>query len=200
MGLWFSLSSWVPTIPAPHYGHEIRTLLLGLDNAGKTSIVYKLKLDEVVETTPTIGFNVETIEYKGMKLCCWDVGGQSKLRQLWKHYYSDALVVVFVVDSADDGRMDEVKQIMHELFSEPELARCDVLIYLNKQDLPQALSVDEITTRLDIGNIKQPTHIQPCSVKTGTGLEDGLNWVASRLGRQHPSVSLFSLFRPYSFH
>ena len=66
---------------------EMRILMLGLDAAGKTTILYKLKLGEVVSSVPTIGFNVETLEYKKIKFTVWDVGGQDKIRLLWRHYY-----------------------------------------------------------------------------------------------------------------
>ena len=68
---------------------EMRILMLGLDAAGKTTILYKLKLGEVVSSVPTIGFNVETLEYKKIKFTVWDVGGQDKIRLLWRHYYQN---------------------------------------------------------------------------------------------------------------
>ena len=66
---------------------EMRILMLGLDAAGKTTILYRLKLAEVVTTIPTVGFNVETVEYKNIKFNVWDVGGQDKIRRLWRHYF-----------------------------------------------------------------------------------------------------------------
>ena len=66
---------------------DMRILMVGLDAAGKTTILYKLKLGEVVTTIPTIGFNVETVEYKNISFTVWDVGGQDKIRNLWRHYY-----------------------------------------------------------------------------------------------------------------
>lgn len=61
--------------------------MLGLDAAGKTTILYKLKLGESTITIPTIGFNVETVQYKNINFTVWDVGGQHLVRPLWKHYY-----------------------------------------------------------------------------------------------------------------
>ena len=62
-------------------------LMLGLDSAGKTTILYKLKLDTLVTTIPTIGFNVESVKFKSLNMTIWDVGGQEKIRPLWRHYY-----------------------------------------------------------------------------------------------------------------
>jgi ADP-ribosylation factor protein 6 len=70
---------------------EMRLLMLGLDAAGKTTILYKLKLNQDVTTIPTVGFNVETVTYKNVKFNVWDVGGQDKIRPLWRHYFSGAL-------------------------------------------------------------------------------------------------------------
>ena len=80
---------------------EMRILMVGLDAAGKTTILYKLKLGEAVTTIPTIGFNVETVEYKNISFTVWDVGGQDKIRPLWRHYYQNTQGLIFVVDSND---------------------------------------------------------------------------------------------------
>merc|ERR1712107_801856 len=80
---------------------EMRILMVGLDAAGKTTILYKLKLGEIVTTIPTIGFNVETVEYKKINFTVWDVGGQDKIRPLWRHYYQNTQGLIFVVDSND---------------------------------------------------------------------------------------------------
>ncbi len=87
---------------------EARILMLGLDAAGKTTILYKLNLGEVVHTIPTIGFNVETVEYKQVSFTVWDVGGQTKIRPLWRHYYHLIQALIFVVDSCDSQRLAEV--------------------------------------------------------------------------------------------
>ena len=71
---------------------DVRILMVGLDAAGKTTILYKLKLGEIVTTIPTIGFNVETVEYKNISFTVWDVGGQDKIRPLWRHYYQNTQV------------------------------------------------------------------------------------------------------------
>merc|ERR1711881_91012 len=84
---------------------EMRILMVGLDAAGKTTILYKLKLGEVVTTIPTIGFNVETVEYKNINFTVWDVGGQDKIRPLWRHYYQQTQALIFVVDSNDRERL-----------------------------------------------------------------------------------------------
>merc|ERR1712076_326698 len=92
---------------------EMRILMVGLDAAGKTTILYKLKLGEVVNTIPTIGFNVETVEYKNISFNVWDVGGQDKIRLLWRHYYTNTQGLIYVVDSNDRDRIEENREELH---------------------------------------------------------------------------------------
>ena len=128
----------------------MRILMVGLDAAGKTTILYKLKLGEVVTTIPTIGFNVETVEYKNISFTVWDVGGQDKIRPLWRHYYQNTQGLIFVVDSNDRERVEAAKDELHRMLSEAELSDSVVLVFANKQDLPNAFSAAELTDRLGI--------------------------------------------------
>ena len=123
---------------------ERRILMVGLDAAGKTTILYKLKLGEIVTTIPTIGFNVETVEYKNISFTVWDVGGQDKIRPLWRHYYQNTQGLIFVVDSNDRDRVDDAKEELHRMLNEDELRDAVVLVFANKQDLPQAMPAAEV--------------------------------------------------------
>merc|ERR1719247_83816 len=100
---------------------DMRILMVGLDAAGKTTILYKLKLGEVVTTIPTIGFNVETVEYKNICFTVWDVGGQDKIRRLWRHYYQNTQGLIFVVDSNDRDRIEDAKEELHKMLIEDEI-------------------------------------------------------------------------------
>jgi len=161
---------------------EYRILLVGLDSAGKTTILYKLKLGESVTTIPTIGFNVESVSYKNISFNMWDVGGQEKIRALWKHYYLGTDAVIFVVDSQDTDRMDEAQEELHRLFKAEELAQASLLVLANKQDLPNALTVAELTQKLGLDNIKDHKwHIQATVATNGEGLADGLDWLCDIL-------------------
>ncbi|XP_019634360.1 PREDICTED: E3 ubiquitin-protein ligase TRIM23-like [Branchiostoma belcheri] len=129
---------------------EMRVVTLGLDESGKTAILFKLKQDEFMQTIPTIGFNVETVEYKNLKFTIWDVGGKPKLRPLWKHYYLNTQAVIFVVDSVDCARIDEAYDELSKLLAEKELREAVLLVFANKQDLPNALPIEEITDKLSL--------------------------------------------------
>jgi hypothetical protein len=104
------LPSWLSRLLAIILGkQQCRILMLGLDAAGKTTILYQLKLGEMTNTAPTLGFNVETVAYKNIEFMVWDMGGQDAIRPLWSHYYENAQALIFVVDSADAERLDEAR-------------------------------------------------------------------------------------------
>lgn len=158
-----------------------RVLMLSLDAAGKTTILYQALLGEVVQTTPTCGFNVETIEHQDFRLNVWDLGGAEKIRRkLWPQFFGGADGIIFVVDSSDLDRIEEACDELHQLLYVPELARTAVLIYANKQDLPGALTAAELGARLDLGRARA-SMIQPSCAVTGDGVFEGLEWLAAQL-------------------
>ena len=161
---------------------EVRILILGLDNAGKTTILYKLKLGEVVTTIPTIGFNVETVEYKNISFTVWDVGGQDKIRPLWRHYYQNTQGLIFVVDSNDRDRVEAAREELHKMISEDELRDAVILVFANKQDLPNAMSVAEVTDKLGLQSLRnRKWYIQATCATSGEGLFEGLDWLSANI-------------------
>jgi ADP-ribosylation factor protein 1 len=157
-------------------------LMVGLDAAGKTTILYKLKLGEVVTTIPTIGFNVETVEYKNISFTVWDVGGQDKIRPLWRHYYQNTQGLIFVVDSNDRDRIDAAREELHKMINEDELRDAVILVFANKQDLPNAMSAAEVTDKLGLHSLRARNwFIQACRATTGDGLYEGLDWLSATL-------------------
>ena len=161
---------------------EVRILMLGLDGAGKTIILYQLKMGETVKTIPTIGFNVETIDYKNFNFTIWDAGGQDKIRPLWKHYYQNTDGLIFVVDSNDRDRIEEAAKELKNLLAEEDLKGCPVLVLANKQDINGALAPGEVCDKLGMGKFKERTWIvQGTSATTGQGLKEGLDWMDSVL-------------------
>ncbi|GMH25217.1 hypothetical protein Nepgr_027060 [Nepenthes gracilis] len=161
---------------------EMRILMVGLDAAGKTTILYKLKLGEVITTIPTIGFNVETVDYKNVSFTVWDVGGQDKIRPLWRHYFKNTQGLIFVVDSNDRDRIIEAKDELHRMLSEDELRDATLLVFANKQDLPNAMNVSEITDKLGLHSLRQcHWYIQAACATSGQGLYEGLDWLASNI-------------------
>jgi len=190
------------SLPSPHaHPHLFSTfctllfkilsnsIQVGLDAAGKTTILFKLKLGDVVTTIPTVGFNVETVEYKNISFTVWDVGGQDKIRPLWRHYYQNTQAIIFVVDSNDRERIDDsrdyensAKDELHRMLAEDELREAVLLVFANKQDLPGAMKVQEVTDRLGLNKIRnRQWFIQGSSAPNGDGLYEGLDWLTQVL-------------------
>jgi ADP-ribosylation factor-like protein 1 len=159
---------------------EVRILILGLDGAGKTTILYRLQIGEVVSTIPTIGFNVETVMYKNIKFQVWDLGGQTSIRPYWRCYYANTDAVIYVVDSVDRERIGTCKEELNLLLQEDELKEAALLVFANKQDVPEAMSVSEISDALGLIKLKtrQWTIFKASAIK-GEGLTEGLDWLVN---------------------
>ncbi|PIK34682.1 putative ADP-ribosylation factor 1-like [Apostichopus japonicus] len=161
---------------------EMRILMVGLDAAGKTTILYKLKLGEIVTTIPTIGFNVETVEYKNISFTVWDVGGQDKIRPLWRHYFQNTQGLIFVVDSNDRERVAEAREELTRMLQEDELRDARLLVFANKQDLPNAMLAAEVTDKLALHSLRSRSwYIQATCATSGDGLYEGLDWLSNEL-------------------
>lgn len=135
-------------------------------------------------TIPTIGFNVETVEYKNISFTVWDVGGQDKIRPLWRHYYQNTQGIIFVVDSNDRERIAEAKAELDRMLAEEELREAVLLVFANKQDLPKAMPVAKLTEDLGLTALRGRTwHIQGCCATSGDGLYEGLDWLSNTISR-----------------
>ena len=166
---------------------HVRIIMIGLNGAGKTSILYQLKLSDLVETIPTIGFNVEEIRYKSLNISIWDMGGnniiyENEVRKLWRHYYLEADGIIFVVDSTDKERFEQAKQALSLLIFDEELKGVPLLVYANKQDLNDAVYPNEIFEYLNLKNIKNNKWLlQGTSALNGNGIKEGFDWLGKEL-------------------
>uniref|UniRef100_UPI00358FB852 ADP-ribosylation factor 6-like n=1 Tax=Myxine glutinosa TaxID=7769 RepID=UPI00358FB852 len=160
---------------------EMRVLMLGLDAAGKTTVLYRLKLGNTVQTTiPTVGFNVETVSYKKFRFNVWDVGGQDKIRPLWRHYYTGTQALIFVVDSTDKDRVEEARQELHRIINDREMRGATLLVFANKQDVQGAMRPSEVQEKLQLTRLRDRIwYVQPSCATKGDGLQEGLSWLAS---------------------
>ena len=213
---------------------QIRILLLGLDAAGKTTMFYKLhgmKNKQVFGTWPHYNYNIENAEFDTFTLTSWDLGGQDKIRPLWRHFYPGTNAIIYVVDSndrerlsdtfSDDGKINlltfgfiraalnqfddemiwpiDVSSIIFNygkccndytfysakyeldlLLAEEALQGVPLLVFANKHDLPNAVSVNEVTDTLGLNRILQKDrkwHIEASIATTGEGIKDGFNWL-----------------------
>ncbi|XP_056092287.1 ADP-ribosylation factor 4-like [Rhinichthys klamathensis goyatoka] len=164
---------------------QIRLLMVGLDAAGKTTVLYRLKLGEVVSTIPTIGFNVETVDYNNISFTVWDVGTQTKIRGLWRHYFQYTEGLIFVVDSSDPERIETAAEELKMMLLEDEMRDAVLLVLANKQDLPKAMTVSELTDRLGLHTLRgRQWFVQPTCAVQGSGLYEGLDWLSDQLSKR----------------
>jgi len=164
---------------------EVRLLMLGLDNAGKTTILKKFNGEDINEIAPTLGFNIKTLDHRGFKLNIWDVGGQKSLRSYWRNYFESTDGLIWVVDSADKRRLEDCKKELHSLLGEERLLGATLLVFANKQDLPGALKMEEIAKVLELDKIKMHHwQIVNCSAVTGENLLQGIDWIIDDISKR----------------
>merc|ERR1711920_204230 len=128
---------------------EVRVLMLGLDNAGKTTILKKLSSEDISEIQPTQGFNIKSLAHDGVKLNVWDIGGQQSIRPYWSNYFEASDALIYVIDSSDQRRLEESGSELAQLLAEEKLANVPILIFANKQDLGGSLQADQISEYLE---------------------------------------------------
>ena len=157
-------------------------LILGLDNAGKTTLLKRLSGENYKDVKTTEGVNGKSIQCFGVTLNVYDLGGQKAIREYWKYYYENVDALVYVVDASDAGRIEECNDSFQQLLIEEKLKNIPVLIYANKADLETCLSADEIIDKLKLNDIiGRDWSIQSCSALTGEGVVDGFKWVMEKL-------------------
>ncbi|XP_040830875.1 ADP-ribosylation factor-like protein 14 [Ochotona curzoniae] len=157
-------------------------LLLGLDSAGKSTLLYKLKFANDIITIPTIGFNVEMIELeKSFSLTVWDVGGQEKMRSTWSDFCENSDGLVYVVDSSDKRRLDKSRREFERILKNEHIKHVPVVLLANKQDVPGALSAEDITRMFKVKKLcsDRNWYVQPCCAVTGEGLAEGFRKVTA---------------------
>ena len=208
--------------------------MLGLDAAGKTTILYKLHIGEVLSTVPTLGtpdphpragrrharqisrsrarvrapprpppsspsshprarpppsfagFNVEKVQYKNVMFTVWDVGGQEKLRPLWRHYFNNTDGLIYVVDSLDKDRIDRAANEFHSIINDPFMRNSAILVFANKQDMKNCMSAAEVAEALGMHTLKgRRWHVQSAVATQGLGLYEGMDWLSSTLKSLH---------------
>jgi ADP-ribosylation factor-like protein 2 len=162
---------------------ELRLLILGLDNAGKTTILRKFSGEPIDTIEPTLGFNIKTLEHGGYKLNFWDVGGQKTIRAYWRNYFERTDGLIWVVDSSDRHRLELCRAELQDLLTQEKLAGASLLILANKQDLAGAASAEEIAKILCLDTddkfANRHWSIYGCSAVTGSGLAEGMDWMVS---------------------
>ncbi|XP_056287321.1 ADP-ribosylation factor-like protein 11 [Pseudoliparis swirei] len=149
-----------------------QVVLIGLDSAGKSTLLARLLTGQVVDTSPTIGFNVGSLELdKKTSLTVWDVGGQKSMRANWRYFLDDCKALVFVVDSSDPDRLPEAQKVLKKILNEEKLRGVPLMVLANKKDQANSMTIQEISTQLDLPSQEDRLwEIQACSALKGLGL------------------------------
>jgi len=186
MGFLTSVQRWLRPVK------PVCIIMVGLDEAGKTTILHRLSLGEISQSTPTLGMNLRTLQYKHITVHCWNVGGRAKIRPLARHFYGDTDALIFVVDSSnrDYDRVEAAHNELHKMLSEEELQDATLLVYANKQDLPGAMTVIELADKLGLNSLrKRSWFIQESNSINGDGLFEGLDWLCAALSKNAATSS-----------
>jgi len=156
----------------------VRLTMIGLDIAGKTSIICKLQHGQLGSVMPTEGFLDHSLRLQSHNLDICDAGGQDRIRPLWCHYVKSIDGLIFVVDSTDHERFEEAKTELHKIVACESDRHFPILIMANKRDLPAAADMEVLKRRLDVVSLtSRKWHVQPSSAKTGEGLKEGFKWL-----------------------
>ncbi|XP_061081809.1 ADP-ribosylation factor-like protein 11 [Conger conger] len=164
-----------------------QVVLMGLDGAGKSTLLSRLQCKRRMDTSPTVGFNVGTLDLEnGLALTVWDVGGQSEMRSNWKYYLDDCKALVFVVDGVDRARLGEAHKALRKVLKEEALKGVPLMVLVNKKDLPNSMTIREVSTQLDLPNSKdRDWQIQACSGYSGLGLQQAFLSVTKLIKHHH---------------
>ena len=155
-----------------------RILMLGMKGAGKTTILHYLKDDEQIKIFNVQDFNTQTIEWEDYEICVWDLGVGEKHRNLWRHYFSGSVLLIFVVDASDRSMFKTCKTEFHKIAQMTELKNCPLCVLLNKDDIEGAASNNEVERDLDIGGLKLLNYqLFRCSAIKGKGIDEAMEWV-----------------------
>ncbi|KAJ7969985.1 ADP-ribosylation factor-related protein 1 [Quillaja saponaria] len=170
---------------------EFHVLILGIDKAGKTTLLEKLKSvyskleglppDRIV---PTVGLNIGRLEVSSTKLVFWDLGGQPGLRSIWEKYYEEAHAVVFVIDAACPARFEDSKSALEKVLWHQDLQGAPLLILANKQDLAEAVSAEELARYLDLKKLDERVYMfEAVSAYDGLGIKESVEWLVEVMER-----------------
>lgn len=153
--------------------------MIGLHNSGKTTLVNVLASGEFTEDTiPTVGFNMRKITKGNVSMKLWDIGGQPRFRSMWERYCRSVNAIVFVIDSADSSKFEAAKTELKNLLDRPSLANIPVLVLGNKNDLPGALSVEEVIDVLDLKSVtEREIACYSISAKNQVNIDITLQWL-----------------------
>ncbi|KAJ4755508.1 ADP-ribosylation factor family protein [Rhynchospora pubera] len=176
MGLWEAFLNWLRSL---FFKQEMELSLIGLQNAGKTSLVNVIATGGYSEDMiPTVGFNMRKVTKGNVTIKLWDLGGQPRFRSMWERYCRAVSAIVYVVDAADHDNMSISKSELHDLLTKQSLSGIPLLVLGNKIDKPGALSKEELMDQMDLKAIKdRDVSCYMISCKNSTNIDSVIDWL-----------------------
>jgi len=161
--------------------------LVGLQHSGKTTLVNVIAAGQFQEDMiPTVGFNMKKVSRGNVTIKLWDIGGQPRFRSMWERYCRGVNAIVYVVDAANPENFETAKKELHDLLSKPPLANIPVLVLGNKNDLPNAIGVDELCEKLDLNEINgREVCCYSISAKNQVNIDKTLEWLCEHAKAQN---------------
>jgi small GTP-binding protein len=162
-------------------------MMLGLDAAGKTTILYKLcrRFGEVQHFVPTIGMNIEILEHSNFIIKALDVGGADRIRLLWRPLYEESSALIFVVDCSDFDRIEVSIGELNRLLEDEVFSGKPLLVFANKQDFAASLSTEALAELLGLNSIAgREWRIEGTIAIQGKGVNQGLDWLAQAIEKR----------------
>jgi ADP-ribosylation factor-like protein 6 len=167
---------------------KLSIVTCGLDNSGKSTIINGLKPTKMRtdNISATIGYSVEEFEKGKVNFKVFDMGGAAKFRDIWAHYYADVQGVIFVIDSADKIRLCLVRDELRVMLENPDLDGVPILFFANKADINGAKTPQDLVDELNLSEliIDRPYNIFASDAKRGAGVEEGIDWLTSKLVKE----------------
>ncbi|RKO92955.1 P-loop containing nucleoside triphosphate hydrolase protein [Blyttiomyces helicus] len=175
---WF-ISSFLNWLRSLFWKQEMELTLVGLQNSGKTTLVNVIASGHFTEDMiPTVGFNMRKVTKGSVVMKLWDLGGQARFRSMWERYCRGVNAIVFVLDAADHAKIPAAKTELHTLLAKPQLANIPVLVLGNKNDLPGALTVDQIIEQLNLRAItSREVSCYSISGKNSVNIDITMQWL-----------------------
>lgn len=177
--MWNPVSAFFNWLLSFFYSTELELTLIGLQNSGKSTLLSVLAGGEFCEDTiPTVGFNMRKVVKGRVTMKCWDLGGQPRFRGMWERYCRNVTAIVFLVDSADQAKLDTASIELHSLVSKDTLKGIPLLVLANKNDLHGSLGVDDVIERLALGKVEgREVSCYSISVKESRNLDCVVEWL-----------------------
>jgi len=176
MSWWNAILDWFRNL---FWKQEMELTLVGLQNSGKTTLVNVIASGQFNEDMiPTVGFNMRKVSKGNVTIKLWDIGGQPRFRSMWERYCRGVNAIIYVVDSADQEKLEQSKKELHDLLDKQAVAGIPLLVLGNKNDLVEALSVDDLIERMDLKSLSgREVCCYSISAKNQVNIDVTIDWL-----------------------